>query len=174
MSSGWLSRNRYLIRMSYDNVIMSSGWHRLPFLSHPDEIVNFDFPHHAVALQRFRISVMAIDHGFLLGSQWTECMGHQMAKSQGRNFGLWFYRIVLKLDRWLGTKAAEAHVKFWPIRPLRKHVFYNTMTSSNGNIFRVTGHLCGEFTGHRWIPRTKGSDAELWCFLWSAHGWTVE
>ena len=24
------------------------------------------------------------------------------------------------------------------------------MTSSNGNIFRVTGHLCGEFTGHRW------------------------
>ena len=29
------------------------------------------------------------------------------------------------------------------------------MTSSNGNIFRVTGHLCGEFTGPRWIPRTK-------------------
>ena len=23
------------------------------------------------------------------------------------------------------------------------------MTSSNGNIFRLTGHLCGEFTGHR-------------------------
>ena len=42
------------------------------------------------------------------------------------------------------------------------------MTSSNGNIFRVTGHLCGEFTGPRWIPRTKTSDAELWCFLWSA------
>ena len=30
------------------------------------------------------------------------------------------------------------------------------MTSSNENIFRVTGHLCGEFTaGHRWIPRPK-------------------
>ena len=42
------------------------------------------------------------------------------------------------------------------------------MTSSNWNIFRVTGHLCGAFTGHRWIPRTKASDAELWCFLWSA------
>ena len=54
MSSGRLSRNWYLIRMSYDNVIMSSGWHRLPFLSHPDEIANFDFPHDAVALQRFR------------------------------------------------------------------------------------------------------------------------
>ena len=42
------------------------------------------------------------------------------------------------------------------------------MTSSNGNIFRVTGHLWGEFIGPRWIPRTKASDAELWCFLWSA------
>ena len=38
------------------------------------------------------------------------------------------------------------------------------MTSSNGNIFRVTGHLCGQFTDHRWIPHTKASDAELWCF----------
>ena len=40
------------------------------------------------------------------------------------------------------------------------------MTSSNGNVFCVTGHLCGEFTGHRWVPRKKASDAELWCFLW--------
>ena len=36
------------------------------------------------------------------------------------------------------------------------------MTSSNGNIFRVTGPLCKEFTGHRWIPHTKASDVELW------------
>ena len=43
---------------------------------------------------------------------------------------------------------------------------YFMMTSSNGNIFRVTGHLCGKFTGPRWISRTKASDAELWCFLW--------
>ena len=42
------------------------------------------------------------------------------------------------------------------------------MTSSNGNIFCVAGHLCMDFTGHRWIPLTKASDAELWCFLWSA------
>ena len=31
----------------------------------------------------------------------------------------------------------------------------NMMTSSNGNIFRVTGHLCGDFTGHRWIPAQR-------------------
>ena len=49
------------------------------------------------------------------------------------------------------------------------------MTSSNGNILRVTGPLCEEFTGHhRWIPLTKASDAELWCFLWSAPQQTVE
>ena len=48
------------------------------------------------------------------------------------------------------------------------------MASSNGNIFRVTGPLCGEFTGHRWTPLTKASDAELWCFLWSAPEQTVE
>ena len=42
------------------------------------------------------------------------------------------------------------------------------MTSLNGNIFGVTGPLCGEFTDHRSIPLTKASDAELWCFLWSA------
>ena len=25
----------------------------------------------------------------------------------------------------------------------------------------------GEFTNHQWIPLTKASDTELWCFLWS-------
>ena len=50
--------------------------------------------------------------------------------------------------------------------PSGKDDLLRTMTSSNGNIFRVTGHLCGEFTGHRWIPLTKGSDAELWINGW--------
>ena len=40
--------------------------------------------------------------------------------------------------------------------------------------FRVTGPLCGEFTGHRWIPRTNAGDAELCCFLWSAPEQTVD
>ena len=41
----------------------------------------------------------------------------------------------------------------------------NMMTSLNGNIFRVTGPLWGEFTGQRWITLTKASDAELWCLF---------
>ena len=36
-----------------------------------------------------------------------------------------------------------------PLIQIYKHAM---MTSSNGNIFRVTDHLCGEFTGPRWIP----------------------
>ena len=52
-------------------------------------------------------------------------------------------------------------------------IFIHRMTTaSNGIIFRITGPLCGEFTGHRWIPRTKASDAELWCFLYLClDGW---
>ena len=41
-----------------------------------------------------------------------------------------------------------------------QHGFY-MMTLTNGNIFRITGPLCGEFTGHRWIPATKARDVEL-------------
>ena len=48
------------------------------------------------------------------------------------------------------------------------------MTSSNRNIFRVTGPLWGESTDHRWIPLTKARDAELWFFLLSAPEQTVE
>ena len=50
------------------------------------------------------------------------------------------------------------------------HMVDIVMTSSNGNIFRVTGLLCGG----QWIPLTRASDAELSCFLWSAPEQTVE
>ena len=48
------------------------------------------------------------------------------------------------------------------------------MMSSNGNIFCFTGPLGGESTGHWWIPLTKASDVELWCFLWYAPEQTAE
>ena len=44
------------------------------------------------------------------------------------------------------------------------------MTSSNGNIFRATVPLWGEFTGDRWIPLTKARYVKLW----SAPEHTVE
>ena len=48
------------------------------------------------------------------------------------------------------------------------------MTSSNENIFRVIGPLCGEITDHRWIPLIKAGDPELGCFIWSAPEQTVD
>ena len=51
------------------------------------------------------------------------------------------------------------------------------MTSSNGNIFRVNGPLCGKFTGHcdiqfsykivgkLWIPLTKANDASVFSLI---------
>ena len=48
------------------------------------------------------------------------------------------------------------HLRRWYfISSFQKWLMKYMMTSSNGNIFRVTGHLCGEFTGPRWIPHTK-------------------
>ena len=51
---------------------------------------------------------------------------------------------------------------------------YAMMTSSSGNIFRVTGPLWGNSAGHRWIPLTKASGAKLWCFLGCAPEQAVE
>ena len=51
--------------------------------------------------------------------------------------------------------------------------FSSILTSSTFYIFRVSGPLWGESAGHRRIPLTKTSDAELWCFLWSAPDQTV-
>ena len=52
------------------------------------------------------------------------------------------------------------------------------MTSSIKKRIRITGLLRAQFTDHRWIPRTKASDAELSCLLWSvpepALGQTME
>ena len=38
---------------------------------------------------------------------------------------------------------------------IRKAVVFPMMTSSNGNIFRVTDPLCGEFTGPGEFPAQK-------------------
>ena len=75
---------------------------------------------------------------------------------------------VLKLRSFISPREIFLILQKYPIHPFNHSNFWHIMTSSNGNIFRVTGHLCGEFTGPRWIPRTKASGTELWCFLWSA------
>ena len=51
------------------------------------------------------------------------------------------------------------------------------MTLTIGNIFRITGLVWRESTGHHRSPVDpphKTSDAEIWCFLWSAPEHTTE
>ena len=64
MSSGWLNWCSYILQMSYKNVIMSSRWDTLPFLSHPDEIANLEFSQHTVALQPFRTAPFLVNRAF--------------------------------------------------------------------------------------------------------------
>ena len=77
--------------------------------------------------------------------------------------------LVFTLDTYLNKQPcgqiSEILTLKWSHSYVRQWLFHCMMTSSNASIFRVTGPLCGEFTGHRWIPLTKASDAELWCFL---------
>ena len=76
-----------------------------------------------------------------------------------------FSEILIKIQRCLRRYSIRSSVDcrhFLPLPMCQNNK--RMMTSSNGNIFRVTGPLCGEFTGHRWIPLTKASDAELLMF----------
>ena len=67
---------------------------------------------------------------------------------------------------WQRKEPRHQQPWWWPSCP--EYSSFSTgsmMMSSNRNIFRLTGHLRGEFTGHRWIPRTKASDAEFDVFF---------
>ena len=100
----------------------------------------------------------------------------------------WFFLLHLG-SKFYQSWTRETAGTFWcrPVIIFQKHVIViqryhfahrsNSMCrlcitsmrpSSNENIFRVTGPLCVEFTGHRWISPHKGSDADLGWFLWSA------
>ena len=75
-----------------------------------------------------------------------------------------FTKMPPKLSLTVDTISIQGERRLTYCGPVMRHGVMVMMTSSNGNIFRVTGHLCGEFTGLRWIHRTKASDAGLWFF----------
>ena len=77
----------------------------------------------------------------------------------------------LLVEPYGGMGLNQHQVMAWTLMAQRHYLM---MTSSNVNIFRVTGSLWGESTGDRWIPLPKAGDAELWCFLWSAAEEIVE
>ena len=113
-------------------------------------------------------SILSITYPYILAVFWVYKLRCNISTAEAA-LGLWDVLVRLPVplrwvsvgSRWRGMgDTGGGHNAGW--------FTWNMMTSSNGNIFRVTGPLCGEFTGHRWIPHTKASDEELWCFLWSA------
>ena len=60
-------------------------------------------------------------------------------------FELWWYQ-------WNITAAYRKSLNSWWRHPIR-------------TFFRVTDPLCGDITGHRWIPHTMVSDADLGFFI---------
>ena len=79
--------------------------------------------------------------------QWELCIFRALLGLTGRSISVYhIWALVLVCVRH-HSLVSSSH-KLFPT---------SMMTSSNGNIFRVTGPLCGEFTGHWWIPLTKPS-----------------
>ena len=83
----------------------------------------------------------------------------------------WQLSTTLTAWNYLCTFGASSH---WLLSIVIGYVTLTAITRTNilipshhDDVIR-SKHLCGEFTGYRWIPHTKASDAELWCFLWSA------
>ena len=58
-------------------------------------------------------------------------------------------------ERWTDVAGGVLNDQFDEANQRARETRQPMMTSSNGNIFRVTGHLCGEFTGPRWIPAQR-------------------
>ena len=105
------------------------------------------------------------------GNLWLSQGNLWLPQCQCSNSGGYGYNKTVPNHNKTLQSANRLH-SFWIYCVYRKMPIH-MMTSSNGNIFCVTGPLCGEFTVHRWIPLTKASDAELWCFFICAwiNGW---
>ena len=110
---------------------------------------------------RVIITVAPTKQNGMAGDYYMNDIGKRWLPCQQASPGSFFITVNRKCDNTMSYKVDEA-------------IYISMMTSSNGNIFRVTGPLCGEFIGDRWIPRTKASDAELCCFLWSAPEQTAQ
>ena len=149
MSSGWhalpfyvirMNWGWFLIRMSYGSVIMSSGWDTLPFLSHPDEIANFDFPHHAVALQRFR-TTSALPHHAITSELRLESLQIYLIWGKWQDPGLIIYiYILLQICYMLINSKCEILQTFVPdfIHVSSALKIWNR--ASNNELFQVWAH----------------------------------
>ena len=99
-------------------------------------------------------------------------LGKDNYKMRREAFKFWDWaRLILETLRYItleitGTIILVPYLDVKSLQPIWNSATHDDVIKWKH--FCVTGPLCGEFTSHRWIPRIKASDAELWCFLWSA------
>ena len=118
-----------------------------------------DFP----ILVEFRLTIFVLKHLSRPNTTYSRFSFFKFCTPQSYNNTILYNAATIKLNVQCNHNDVikwKYFLRYWPL--------------CWGNIFRVTGPLCGEFTGHRWVPRTQASDAELWCFLWFALEPTVE
>ena len=117
------------------------------------------------------ISIVPVDSVALLGvkssaglamTKIVQLFGHELLMLFDTNYfsieGIFYYCSFLK--SLFQLSFAQLMTKGHYVKIIMM-TFNGMMTSSNGNIFWITGLLCGEFTCNRWIPLIKASDAEF-------------
>ena len=129
-------------------------------------------------------SYVGVDMGYCIPGRWNEsefCIAddwweHILLHIQTQNTT----SNDIKINKWYGVLPQLAHAILYELT-LCQRCFYRRVFFENAGLnllprprFSWWRHQMGTFSGYRWIPRTKASDAELWCFLWSASEQTVE
>ena len=82
-------------------------------------------------------------------------------------------KICVNIPKWCITHTTII-IKQGKSIPWSRHQIVELLQDSRNSSALAILDLCEETTSHRWIPLTKVSDAELWCFPWSAPDQTVE
>ena len=162
----WILRPAYVLYMDCSG--LNSNW---CYVGGPNTHVNINIPSIRILFDFY--------HGDFYICRWNPASFSDTLSSP--YFLLWrveitktFSSVPICCEPFFGITITLVtdHACIWQVWP--EQATLNMMTSSNGNIFRVSGPLCGDFIDHRWIPLTKASDVELWCFLSSApwiNGW---
>ena len=111
----------------------------------------------------------------------TKCLVNRAAFTTSQVLGGWKWCVRVTLGApftdeifLISTRRGRSKIEmpWWNCANIHNGLFFSC--PSNGNIFRVTGHLWRDSISHRWILLTKTSDAERWCILWSTPGQMVE
>ena len=118
-----------------------------------------DFP----ILVEFRLTIFVLKHLSCPNTTYSRFSFFKLCTPQSYNNTILYNAATIKLK----VQCNHNDVIKWKL-------FCVTGPCVGETFFALLALCAGEFTGHRWVPCTQASDAELWCFLWFALEPTVE